>query len=153
MEYDENIPKLENVDNTEIDSLLQNLVLLTDLSDIDFGITIQVGSNFISGRVISKKEYLAQNVNALKEIAKSSTSGSLDFLQKLFADKTQEEEKWVSSAVNENFAEETNLKRKPEALHLRNARLYSFSSIKSFEIPLLRVKLSSVDSFFLGEFV
>ena len=153
MEYDENIPKLENVDNTEIDSLLQNLVLLTDLSDIDSGITIQVASNFISGRVISKKEYLAQNVNALKEIAKSSTSGSLDFLQKLFADKTQEEEKWVSSAVNENFAEETNLKRKPEALHLRNARLYSFSSIESFEIPLLRVKLSSVDSFFLGEFV
>lgn len=152
MESTENIPQLENIDNTEIDRLLQNLVLFVDWSDTDYGITVQVGNSFISGRLISKKEYLKQNSNALQEIGKSTNSGSLDTLQTFFEDLSKKEEEWVAIALREDLINENDLKRLPSTLHLKNVRIYGTPLINNpFEIPILRVKLSSVDSFFIGE--
>ena len=153
MESTENIPQLENIDNTEIDRLLQKLVLFVDLSDTDYSLTVQVGSSFISGRLISKKEYLKQNFNTLQEIGKSVNSGSLGTLQTFFEDLSKKEEEWVTIFLKENLVNENDLKRLPSALHLKNVRIYGTTLINNpFEIPILRVKLSSVDSFFIGEF-
>jgi len=154
MEYDENTPQLENIDNTEIDELLQRLVLFVDWSSTDYGLTVQVGSSFISGRLISKKEYLKQNFNTFQGINKSVNSGSLEALQNIFEDLGKKEEEWIAIALKGDLANESDLKRKPSTLHLKNAKIYETSLTKSpFEIPLIRVKLSSVDSFFISELV
>ena len=151
MESTEKILQLENIDNTEIDRVLQHLVLFVDASDADYGITVQVGGNFISGRLISKKEYFIQNSEAFLEMAKSVTSDSLNALQKMFEDHAHSEQEWITLVVNGTLTDEADLKRKPHTLHLKKVGIYNNSFVKSFEIPLLRVKLSSIDSFFLGD--
>ena len=153
MEYDENTPQLENIDNTEIDGLLQRLVLFVDWSSTEYGLTVQVGSSFISGRLISKKEYLTQNVDTFQEVNKSVNSDSLNALQSIFEDLVKKEEEWVAIALKGDLADESDLKRNPSTLHLKNVKIYGATLINNpFEIPILRVKLSSVDSFFIGEF-
>lgn len=135
----EEIEKKLRLDGVNIDWFLQNLSSLTNSSDLEFGVTLNVSGQSISGIMISGKKYF-------------------EMFAELFSDEWPNDEK---EGIREIFLKNTEVYSLKEGeiklppaqyIHLKDATVFHGDcKLPSEQGMLWRGKINAVSGFHLGE--
>jgi hypothetical protein len=121
------------------DWLLQWVVDFVSRTDLEIGITLTIGGNLVSGRLISHKKYFEVLSEDLSKAFEAVGSDSAKAIKDLF----------TSFVPTEHAGEE---EPSPQYLHLRESRVFTSSGGPISSVGALwRGKISSVDGIIFGQ--
>lgn len=121
------------------DWLLQWVVDFVSRTDLEIGITLTIGGNLVSGRLISHKKYFEVLSEDLSKAFEAVGSEPAKAIKDLFA----------SFVPAEHAGEE---EPSPQYLHLRESRVFTSSGGPISSVGALwRGKISSVDGIIFGQ--
>lgn len=118
----------------QTDWLLQRLVQMVNNTELEFGITLTVGSGLISGQLISGKQYFRTMAQAFGGGSPDETEEIRDAFKSLWLDEDEEGSPPV------------------QFIHLKNARFFIGGQLEPHGV-LWRGTIASVGGFNLGELV
>jgi hypothetical protein len=141
-------PNSEPLPNHVQDWLLVQLTNLANEFQLEFGITLNVGGNLVSGTMISGKTYLKEMADLIEAHTKSKPKDSQAFEQ-IMIDFFKN---WIPYYDNQSENTENAFSRVPRYIHMRNAQtvMGGGTVVPSKGGILWRGRISAVDGFSFG---
>ena len=119
---------------------------------IEFGVTLQIGGQIVSGTTVSGAEFLKDVGEKLSEVITNSGDQFKelsDTIKGKYKDQAQKLYPKISSQES-NEAKGEQFSIKSAFIHLKNVDIWTDSASKSLPVRYWRGKLASVDAWFIG---
>lgn len=135
------------------DSVLSELVGISDDSDFSMAISLQVGGYLVGGVLVSVRDYFRGLAELVRGAGEDGASEALDAVAGLFDNLSEQQEARRSRRLqllqDEQAALDPEDRVRPGYVHLRDAHLLGPAG-ELAAVPFWRGRLDHVDAFWLG---